>query len=465
MRKPILTAALALAAVFPGPIRAADGQLDASFGTDAEFPGYGFYINPFGNTFFDDVVAVAPAPDGRLYLFGNIGHDQDSRRAAIYRLDADGYFDFDYAPFGLRTLIPPCQGGTLTDATVDSQGRPWLAFTGCGDFEIYRLTATGDMDTSLLGSGRLTVNFDLGNGNDDRPRRIALTPQGGIVIAGAVQSPTGFRLGIAHYTGEGGSAPGFGNAGRVDFDFEWSVTRIAGVHPMRDGRIVVAGDTQINPLQVTQFAVRVQPSGAPDASFGNSLPGVSEVDYRDLTDYLNGAPVTRRSVLEPDGSIIQVGTWSNTPNPNHKWDMFLMRWRPDGELDTGIGAFGYRLYGLNLGGNPEAGSYNHDGFEAIARQGDGKYVLAGYSYGTDNRKRITLTRLKRNFQLDTSFGQAGHFHDLVPVASNDIHGMHASEVLLRPGRIVTGLEINTGQGMVMSLMGTQNDLLFADTFD
>lgn len=126
---------------------------------------------------------------------------------------------------------------------------------------------------------------------------------------------------------------------------------------------------------------------------------------------------------------------------------------------------GFRLYGLNFGGNPNAGNYNADAFSAIARQGDGKYVLAGYAYDADNRSRVTLTRLRRDFQLDASFGQDGTFQGLVPIAMNGFHGMHARSVALRPGGILTGLEVVTGPGAVMSVMANRNDVLFADTFD
>lgn len=448
-----------------GIARAVDGALDTDFGTEAEYPGYGFYSTPFGQGLYDSVVAIATAPDGRVYLFGDVPDGQGGRRATIHRADPDGYFDFSYGTQGLRTLVPPCPAGALADAVVDGQGRPWLAFGGCDDFEVYRLTADGLPDTTLLGSGRLSVAFNLGGNNGDRLRRIALTPQGGIVMAGLVASATGTRLGLAHYTGQGAPAPGFGNAGRVDFDFDWGVSRVAVVHRMPDGRIVAAGETRLNGAQSTQFAVRVQPSGAPDLAFGNSAPGVSEVDYRVLMNTSAAAPTINHALVEPDGSIVQVGSWWNIQDPGRRWDMFLMRWRPTGELDTGPGPAGYRLYGRNFGGNPDAGNYNVDGFSAIARQGDGKYVLAGYSHDALDRARVTLTRLRRDFQPDGGFGQGGMVDALVPIAINGQHGMRARALALRPGGILTGLEVATGPGAVLSIMANRNDVLFADTFD
>ena len=452
---------LALAVAGAGACHAADGDADPTFGTDAEFPGYGFYMNPMVQGESDNTVAVAADAAGRLYHFGNFHDGQGGVRAAIWRLDANGYFDFDFGDAGLRTLIPPCPEGWLTHATLDRLDRPLLAFSGCGDFEIYRLTPEGAPDTSLLGSGRLTIAFDMGGSNNDRPMRIATTLSNGIVVAGNVANAEFADLGIAHFTADGGAAPGFGNAGRVTLPFAWSVTRVGGVHPMPDGRIVAAGDTQQNPFAMTQFAVRVHPNGAPDLGFGNSAPGISEVNIRTISGYDGGAAYTRSSLLEPTGTIVQAGTFYDIDDESAGSEMFVLRWREDGELDTTLGPHGFRTFGLDLGG---AGD-NDDGLEAIARQGDGKYLLAGYTYNAENREGFALARLRRDFSLDPTFGDGGIVHDLVSIAQNGSPWMTPHQILVQPGRIITSMLVGTGPGNLMTLHATQNDQLFADTFD
>ena len=64
MRRFLLATALA-ACVFNGAALAVDGELDSSFVTDAEFPGYGFYVNPNGSPNFslDIIGAVAARVD------------------------------------------------------------------------------------------------------------------------------------------------------------------------------------------------------------------------------------------------------------------------------------------------------------------------------------------------------------------------------------------------------------------
>ncbi len=461
-----LVLAFGLTAALSSPsARAVDGDILQGFGTDAEYPGYGFYPGPYAGSNLDAVIGLNADAGGRLWLFADVQAGQSSYRALVYRLGADGYPDFDFAPFGYITLVPPCAGARLVDATLDGQDRPWLLFGGCGDYELYRLTPAGQPDTSLLGSGRLSIAFDLGGDNVDYPLRLAITPAGGVVVAGRVDSATGRRVGLAHFTADGDPAPGFGNAGRVDVDFNWSVARIGGVHPMADGRIVVTGDTQQNPADITQFVVRVLASGAGDLAFGNIAPGVSELNLRAATGSQTFGAVTRHSLVEPNGAVVQVGLWQSDAQPNDGSEILLLRWRPDGQPDTGIGPFGHRLYGLNPGGDPNDPNRNSDGGYAVVRQGDGKLVLAGTSIDIQGHTQLALLRLRRDLQPDTRFGNAGWVTDRVQVGPQGLFTMRPRSVLLRPGSLVTSLQVLTPSGYLPTLRGAHNDLLYADTFD
>lgn len=465
MRDLILLLGLLAALLPPLETQAADGHALVGFGTDAEFPGYGFYPGPYAGSTMDQVIASAATPEGRLFAFADVQAGPGAYRALVYRLEADGFPDFTFDTFGYKTLVPPCAAGRLVDAVVDGQGRPWLLFSGCGDFEIYRLTPDGAPDTSLLGSGRLTIPFNLGGNNQDFPAKLAVTPAGGIAVAGPVDSPTGRRLGIANFTAEGGPVPGFGNAGRVDFDFAWSVTRVGGVHPMADGRIVATADTQFNPGAITHVAVRVQPSGAGDLGFGNAGPGVSELDLRSATGSSGFSPTTRQSHLDRNGAIVQVGSWNPNNDPAIESEMLFLRWRPDGQPDTSVGPFGHRLYGLNRGGDPGDTSRNTEIAFAVARQGDGKYLLAGYSRNAQGQTELALLRLRRNLQPDPGFGSNGWVTDRLGLGPNGTFNMQPSHLLLRPGHFLTSLQVLGNSGYVATLRGSENDLLFADTFD
>ncbi|MBX3726826.1 MAG: hypothetical protein KF823_13025 [Xanthomonadales bacterium] len=455
-------------AVWHLPSTAADGDRLIGFGTEAQFPGFGFYPGPYGGSEFDRVVTLAEGAQQRLYVFASVRVAPNQFRALVYRLLPDGWFDFDFGNDGFITLAPPCPEGSLTHAAIDGQQRPWLLFSGCGDFELYRLTAAGLADTSLLGSGRLSIPFNLGGDNLDLPRRMSFTADGHVAVAGIVGSATGRRLGLALFTAQGGPVPGFGNAGRANFALPKPVDHIGAIHAMPDGRLVASGDLWSGDdiLNRLQFVVRVQPSGSGDIGFGNHAPGISLLNLPVATgsDPAYGGGITYDSLLERDGSLIQIGSWHNANAPHLKSEFLLVRWRPDGQPDASFGPAGHRTYGLNQGGDPNAPGYNTDHGRTLLRQGNGRYLLAGTSTNPDNRTELALLRLRRDFSPDPSFGVGGWVTDRIEVGGTG--GMQPVTQLLRSGSLITALTVRVANSaLVATLRGARNDLLFADTFD
>jgi len=450
-----------------GAAHAADGDLDADFGTDAEFPGLGFYPSPYGAPLSSRVLALAPAPDGHLYLVGTVEDGPDSYRIGVMRTDADGYPDFAFGDAGLRTFPPPCADAFAADAAVDRQGRLWIAFGRCADFTAYRLTPAGELDTGLLGTGVLTVAFDLGGDDVDDSRRIAFAPNGDVVLAGPVAASPVRHLGVARYTADGAPAPGFGSDGKADLPADGLFNYWQGLHVMADGRIVVTGKFTPNPAVVRQTVVRLQANGTPDFGFGNYAPGIGHVDIAALTGHANNPLNTFGSLLEADGSILQVGS-AAYGDPLAGQDFALLKWRPDGQLDTGIGAFGLRRYGLDFAGPaPDEASENSDIAQAIARQSDGKYVIVGTSRAADHRSGLSLLRLTRTLEPDPNFGDGGKRRIAPEIGAGGANCISAADVRVRPGRIVAAMNACAGPGgwTMQAMAGLRNDLLFANGFD
>lgn len=467
MRPLILSAAL----LFAGSAFAADGQLDPSFVTDAEYPGYGFYVNPNGtpNNTLDSVGAIVERPDKKIWVVGRM-RAPGAYRLSLYLVQPDGYPDVAFGDLGLRTVVAPCVNFAVADATLDAQGRLVVAIEGCPDFTVYRFLPTGDLDPALAGSGVLTVPFNQGGSNADHAYKIVTTAGGSMIVAGTVQTATTIALGIAHFSAAGTPTPGFGTGGKIQIPFEWSITNIGGVngvHLMRDGRIVVAGEISETSQAVSdkkQFVVRLLANGVMDPSFGNTSPGISKVNLKSSLGVIE-SPWSEASMLESDGAVIQVGSIESN-NVNSASDVFLLRWRTDGQLDTGIGAFGVRRYALDFAGpNPSEPGENSEFADVIMRQGDGKYVIAGSSRQGEYFATAVL-RLKGDFSLDTSFGNGGKIQHLVQIAPNGLHGQTATSMLMQPGRIVIGGAAFTGvNGRMQMMFGMQNDLLFANDFD
>ena len=448
------------------PAHAADGDLDSSFGTDAEFPGYGFYTNPYGAGLDEQAYVMRAAPNGALYVFGTLEDTPNTRRLSIMRTLPNGYPDYSFGDAGMRTYQPPCPNGFPSDVAIDAQGRMWVSFYTCDDFTVYRFTANGDLDTSLLGNGVLHIPFNLGDDNKDIAARIALTPDGDLIVAGLVAALPARRLGVARYTTEGQPKAGFGVDGKVDLVADQLINTIGGLHVMRDGRIVITGRYAPNLLSATQTVIRLQPGGAVDAGFGNFAPGVSHADVGNLLGDAFKRLLSEGSLLETDGSVLQVGA-GPFGGAHSSYDFAVLKWRADGTLDTSVGAAGLRSYSLDFAGpNPADDDDNFDRAYDIVRQGDGKYVILGQSYSSDGRGGISLVRLTRTLDLDPGFGDGGKLRYLSQVAIGGADCTLPVNPLLQGGRIVAGVNACIGNGLfTQAAVGLQNDLLFADGLD
>lgn len=449
--------ALSLLIAVAGPAIAADGAPDPGFGTDGEYPGHGFYPGPFGNDRSDSVAAVLPAGQ-RLYVVGNMQAGTDDYRMSVYRLDANGFPDHTFGDAGLRTYVPPCTAGRVRDAVIDGMQRLWLAIGGCGDFTLYRLTADGELDTGLLGSGVLNIAFDLGGDNADFASKLALTTGGTILIGGNAAAMPSARLAIAHYTLDGQPVAGFGDSGKASLAMSVAAAFVNGLHRMPDGRVVATGYRLGNGSSHIEYVARLQAGGQADAGFGADGPGYSV--YDPLTQPIPAPGESGGSLLLHDGSVLRVG--------NSVGDYYLGRWRADGQPDLSLGPAGMRRYALDFAGpNPVNSLHNSDKARRIVRQGDGKYVIVGESYAADGFRGISLIRLMPNFELDASFGDGGKLRYLLPIASDGLHAMRAETLNLLPGRILVGADVASGAGsaQIQTVAALADDLLFADGLD
>jgi uncharacterized delta-60 repeat protein len=112
-------------------------------------------------------------------------------------------------------------------------------------------------------------------------------------------------------------------------------------------------------------------SGTPDPAFGHL--------GRVLTTFGTSHDEAAAVALQPDGKIVVAGT---SDNPNGDFNFAVVRYNPDGSLDTTFGLPGvitnFRTdVPTTDPANPSRSS--NDGARAIAIQSDGKIVVAGHS--------------------------------------------------------------------------------------
>lgn len=183
--------------------------------------------------------------------------------------------------------------------------------------------------------------------------------------------------------------PSFGEGGIVvtDFDALPQYGRVLLLQP--DGKIILVGYAQLDetscPADFDLALVRYHPDGRLDTSFGDG--GLAGKNFGFRGEGCPGDDFGLAAFQEPDGKILVAGQ----AEQGAFVDWILTRFLVDGTPDESFGDEGRIIL-------PTA--------RAIARQVDGKYVLAGGTFNGEDLD-ITLTRLSREFYIDLSFGENG----------------------------------------------------------
>jgi uncharacterized delta-60 repeat protein len=177
----------------------------------------------------------------------------------------------------------------------------------------------------------------------------------------------------------------FGIGGKVITDFFGSYDAANTMAVQADGKILAAGSTDV--AAVSDFALaRYNADGTLDTTFGSG--------GKVVTDFFGGNDRGNVMAMQSDGKIVVAGNaFIDSANRS---DFALVRYNPDGTLDSTFGAGGKVV--TDFGATTEEVS-------AIAIQGDGKIVVAGWSL--NNNFAISLARYNANGSLDDTFGTSG----------------------------------------------------------
>ncbi len=144
-------------------------------------------------------------------------------------------------------------------------------------------------------------------------------------------------------------------------------------------------------------------SGSGDSSFAllryrpdGTLDSTFGLDGKVTTDFGAGGSTAQAVAVQPDGKIVAAG---ETVVTRPDFDIALARYNADGALDAGFGS----------GGKVTATFGPTSDFAgAVAVQPDGKIVLAGASGVPQQRdEAFALARFKPDGSLDSGFGSAG----------------------------------------------------------
>jgi uncharacterized delta-60 repeat protein len=326
---------------------------------------------------------------GKIVVAGSNGYWRENPRFVLGRFNTDGTLDPSFGSDGKVTTDFGRKGGEAALGIAIQADGKIVAVGYAGSHRDYRLSSgrnprfalarynpDGTLDTTFGGDGRVTTDmFDGARWRIEAANALAVQADGKIVVAGTA----GVRGGLVRYQTDGTLDASFGDGGKILDDFASQFTSVA---IQADGKVVAAG-ASVAP----DFALaRYNPDGTLDPGFGDGGWVTTRFDECCSWAFANSVS------LQADGKIIAAGNWVIGCEPGgHCDDRFaLARYNPDGSPDTTFG---------------EAGMVTGD-FEgwinAVAIQGDGKIVAAGWAVG-----RFTLVRYLTDGSPDAGFGGDG----------------------------------------------------------
>ena len=369
-RAAVLVAAWLVALAFGGVARAADGDLDPTFGGD------GKVATPFPNGAFADAVAIQP--DGMIVVAGAAAPYSSTGSFALARYDAGGVLDPAFGTNGkLTTAISPDGNDQANEVVIQPDGKIVVAGTNTGDFEVVRYDGDGSLDATF-GTGGIVVR-DL-SGGDESAYAAALQPDGKIVVGGAVATgPWRSQFALVRYDTDGTLDPTFGTDGIVMTKFgSGGSARAVVLQP--NGKIVVAGTNGDG------FAlVRYLPDGSLDTTFGG--------DGKVAGPTFGGGWAVAVA-LQPDGKIVAAGAYDF-------FNFAVARYTVHGDLDPTFSHDGALT--TDVGGGEQ-------GAHAVVVLPSGKIVAVGFTgphEGGEPPGRFVLVRYRANGVLDPVFSGDG----------------------------------------------------------
>ena len=450
---------LALVGLAGSPARAADGELDPTFGGNGK-SSYAFDLDAQAR---DLVAALVAQSDGRFVVAGTVSDDDgEVTKLAVVRVDPDGALDAGFGSGGRYVLdfsslgLPAYTLGRSAAVALDSSGRIVVAGSvddgGTQRPLIVRLTSSGARDTSFFGDG------------------IAVGAAAAEAAAIAIDRLSGVVWVLGTTEGAAGAWTWRWNpAGGAPDERTWiipgsPVVTARSILVQPDGKPVLGGEHFASgTTDFDLWCARLVAAGTTaDVTFGSgglAVHGfdVAPPDYDD--DYLLDLALDAkgRIVLLAETQIGE-GTFDSAS------DLGFVRFDSGGDLDPGFGTGGARTLDFLPGTGRDAW---YEG--GLALQGDGR-IVAGVTPGSSPFSvQAGALRLLESGLIDTSFGGAGTglvAFDLEPDGGGGDERSGFAAIGLEAGRIVgAGSSEWVDPDFDFGFARLTNAYLFADGFE
>ena len=355
-----------------------NGSLDTSFGGTGtvRFSSGGPGI-PGG---MDAATAVAVQPDGKIVVVGttDVGGSLDF---AVIRVLADGSaLDTTFSgdgKLGISFNLGGANEDRATGVALQADGRIVVVGTaqvGAADFDfgVVRLGADGTPDAAFDGDGVRTVAFNLGGANVDRATGVAVAGDGSIVIGGSAEVAVGSHdFAAARLTATGALDAAFSGDGKATVDLGGD-DAAAAVAVRPDGKVVLAG-TAAFAFGPRERIVQLTAAGAPDAGFGLTGNGVTQVLYGLAPPPGQGYRLAGLA-LDGRGRVVVAGSAVNAGVPTQA---FVGRLTAAGVLDTSFSNQGTPPPADSPGGSTFISFGGNGSAAGVAIDANGRIVVAG----------------------------------------------------------------------------------------
>ncbi|MFN6468265.1 MAG: DUF4347 domain-containing protein [Nostoc sp. SerVER01] len=372
----------------------APGNLDTTFGAGGQVNtlfGYG------GSAY-----SVAIQSDGKILAVGYSYMIHDGLNApdfALIRYNPDGSLDNSFGNGGIVTTHVGSASDAGYSVTLQSDGKIVVAGytwdnsqSNQPDFALARYNTNGSLDTSFGNGGKVITNL-----GQDLGYKVLVQPDGKTILVGSIGN--GDRV-LVRYNTDGSIDTSFGNGGKVNGTNGNTAVILS------DGKIIVAGAAISDPNSYSasgpliDFALaRYHSNGSLDTSFGNN--------GRVLTPIGTSLDTANSIAIQADGKIVVAGYAWSVWNGSNKEDFAIVRYNPDGSLDTSFGNGGKVITPVSISNNDRASS--------LTIQSNGRIVVAGYVENGNNWDAVLLA-YNPDGTLDTSFATNGQV--ITPIKSN-----------------------------------------------
>jgi uncharacterized delta-60 repeat protein len=328
-------------------------------------------------------------------------------------------------------------GEGYTDVKIQPNGNlvaaGWILHTGANgmDLKVARVLPTGHWDTTFAKGG--VFSYEIGN-NGSTANSTATLSNGNILVVGQTTVSSQNKAFILQLNSAGQLATSFGTGGFLQLNIGCCDDSANDIVVQPDGKFLIAGYTNVKvagkgPTSYPMI-VRLLPTGAFDTSFGQNGIAKGPIEY-------NAGLISRntfyRLILQPNGSIIGVGSGGDSTSPPPAESATLVdRFTSAGVLDTTFGTGGKILDDYHTGVAE---------YKQAQLLSNGNIVTAGYIFPTvapnpTTTYQTVVAQYSSAGKLVTTFGSGGKV--IFPSGATNYQSHGQSVAIQADGKILVG---------------------------